>query len=147
MMNLETLLRELGFKTPLSEIQPQIHDTIAQFLKTEQDYRTQYKIQRLLRLSGIKQVKTLKQFDWNFNHKIPKKDILSFSNSDWIENAFNLVLIGDSGLGKSHIASTLCYEAILKGFPTTFITAFDLTSKIHKALNISAKLRSITMLK
>jgi DNA replication protein DnaC len=140
MMNLETLLRELGFRTPINEIQPQIHDTIAEFLNTEQDYRTQYKIQRLLRLSGIKQVKTLKQFDWNFNPKIAKKDILSFNNSAWVENALNLVLIGDSGLGKSHIASTLCYEAILKGFSTTFITAFDLTSKIHKALNPAAKI-------
>lgn len=140
MMNLETLLQDLGFKTPINEIQPDIHNTIAEFLKTEQDYRRQYKIQRLLRLSGIKQVKTLKQFDWHFNPKIPKEDILSFNNSAWIENAFNLVLIGDSGLGKSHIASTLCYEAILKGFPTTFITAFDLTSKIHKAFNLTAKI-------
>lgn len=139
-MNLETLLEDLGFKTPIEEIQPEIHDTIIHFLKTEQDYRKQYKIRRLLRLSGIKQLKTLNQFDWNFNPKINKEDILSFNHSPWIENAFNLVLIGDSGLGKSHIASALCYEAVLKGFPTTFISAFDLASKIHKALNLTAKI-------
>jgi len=140
MMNLETLLKELGFKIPIDEIQPEIHDTIAEFLKTEQEYRKQYKIQRLLRISGIKQVKTLKQFDWHFNPKISKEDILSFNHSAWIENAFNLVLIGDTGLGKSHIASALCYEAILQGFSTAFITAFDLTSKIQKALNSTAKI-------
>ena len=138
--NLETLFKELGLKTPINELKPDIHEIMVDFLKTEREYRKQYKIKRLLRVSGIKQVKTLKQFDWHFNSKIPKEDILSFHNSAWIENVFNLVLIGDTGLGKSHIASALCYEAILQGFPTTFISAFDLTSKIHKALNPIAKI-------
>lgn len=139
-MNLESLLKDLGLKTPINEIAPDIHDTISHFLEAEREYQRQYKIKRLLRLSGIKQVKTLNQFDWHFNPKISKEDILSFHNSSWIENAFNLVLIGDTGLGKSHIAKALCYEAILQGFPTTFITAFDLTSKIQKALNPTAKI-------
>lgn len=47
----------------------------------------------------------------------------------------DLVLIEDTGLGKSHIASAICYEAILQGYPTACITAFDLVSRIHKAYN------------
>lgn len=137
---LETLFKELAIKTPLSELPPDLHEIIATFLKKEKEYRRQYKIERLLRVSGIKQVKTLNQFDWHFNPKIGKEDILSFLNSSWIEDAFNLVLIGDAGLGKSHIASALCYEAILRGFPTTFIAAFDLTSKIQRALNPTTKI-------
>ena len=39
-----------------------------------------------------------------------------------------------------HISSALCYEAILQGHPTMFITAFDLTSKIQKALNPAARI-------
>ncbi|RKX97491.1 MAG: hypothetical protein DRP55_08980, partial [Spirochaetes bacterium] len=137
---LETLCKELSFKTPIKEITPDFYDIIIDFLKTEKEYQRQYKIVRLQRLSGIKQVKTLKLFDWHFNPKISKEDILTFHNSSWVENAFNLVLIGDTGLGKSHIASSLCYEAILQGFPTTFISAFDLTSRIKKALNPSSKI-------
>src|SRR5208337_382460 len=116
------------------------HDIIVEFLKTEMEYRRQHKIKRLLRASGIKQVKTLSQFDWHFNPKISKEDVMSFVNSQWIDSSANLVLIGDTGLGKSHIGSALCYEAILQGHPTTFITAFDLTSKIQKALNPAAKI-------
>ena len=56
------------------------------------------------------------------------------------ENAFNLVLIGDTGLGKSHIASAICYEAILRGYPTACITAFDLVSRIHRAYNPASKI-------
>jgi DNA replication protein DnaC len=141
MMNdLESLLKELGCKTPVDEITSDRRDLIFDFLKMEIEYRRQYKIKRLLSMSGIKHVKTLDQFDWHFNLKISKDDILTFVNSPWIENAFNLVLIGDTGLGKSHIAASICYEAVLRGYPTAFITAFDLVSRIHKAHNPASKI-------
>jgi len=141
MMNdLGSLLKELGCKTPADEIASDRRDVILDFLKMEIEYRRQHKIKRLLSLSGIKHVKTLDQFDWHFNLKISKDDILTFVNSPWIEQAFNLVLIGDTGLGKSHIAASICYEAVLRGYPTAFITAFDLVSRIHKAHNPASKI-------
>jgi DNA replication protein DnaC len=141
MMNdLDSLLKELGCKTPPDEISSDRRETILDFLKMEIEYRRQHKIKRLLSLSGIKHVKTLDQFDWHFNPKVSKDDILTFVNSPWIENAFNLVLIGDTGLGKSHIASAFCYEAILQGYPTACITAFDLVSRIQRAYNPASKI-------
>jgi DNA replication protein DnaC len=138
--NLESLLKELGCKTPAEEIASDRREILLDFLKMENEYRRQHKIKRLLRLSGLKQVKTLDQFDWLFNPKISKEDILTFVNSPWIEKAFNLVLIGDTGLGKSHIGAAICYEAILRGYPTACITAFDLVSRIHKAYNPTSKI-------
>ncbi len=138
---IETLFKELGIKTPTSELQPKIHDIIVNFLIKELEHRKDYKIKRLLRSSGIKQVKTFQQFDWHFNPKIPKEDILSFRNSSWTQDALNLVLIGDTGLGKSHIADSLCYDAILEGFPTMRITAYDLVSKVNNALNPDTKIK------
>jgi DNA replication protein DnaC len=141
MMNdLESLLKELGCKIPAGEIPSDRRDMILDFLKLEIEYRRQHKIKRLLSMSGIKHVKTLDRFDWHFNPKISKEDILAFVNSPWIENAFNLVLIGDTGLGKSHIAAAICYEAILQGYPTACITAFDLVSRIHKAYNPASRI-------
>ena len=140
MNDLESLLKELGCKTPPDEISSDRRETILDFLKMEIEYRRQHKIKRLLSLSGIKHVKTLDQFDWHFNPKVSKDDILTFVNSPWIENAFNLVLIGDTGLGKSHIASAFCYEAILQGYPTACITAFDLVSRIQRAYNPASKI-------
>ena len=140
MNDLGSLLKELGCKTPADEIASDRRDVILDFLKMEIEYRRQHKIKRLLSLSGIKHVKTLDQFDWHFNLKISKDDILTFVNSPWIEQAFNLVLIGDTGLGKSHIAASICYEAVLRGYPTAFITTFDLVSRIHKAHNPASKI-------
>jgi len=140
MNDLEFLLKELGCKTPADEITSERRETILEFLKMETEYRRQHRIKRLLALSGIKQVKTLEQFDWHFNPKISKEEIMSFVNSPWIEQAFNLVLIGDTGLGKSHIATSICYDSILRGYPTACITAFDLVSRIHKAQNPASRI-------
>jgi DNA replication protein DnaC len=145
--NLDSLLAELGCRTPIKEISSDRHDIIADFLMTETEYRRQHKIKRLLRASGIKQVKTLSQFDWQFNPKISKEDIMSFVNSTWIESAANFVLIGDTGLGKSHIGAALCYEAILQGYSTACLTAFDLTSKIQKSLSPTSKIDYYARLK
>lgn len=132
-MNLETLFQELELKTPVSEVNANHHPDLITFLEKERQYREQAKIRRLLRQSGLRQVKTFPQFDWSFNTKLPKEEILAFARSDWITETANLVLIGDAGLGKSHLAKALCYEAILKGYPTAFITIFDLISKIKKS--------------
>ena len=140
MNNLESLLKELSCRTPAEEIPSDRCPTILDFLQRESEYRKQHKIKRLLSQSGLKQVKTLGQFDWLFNPKISKEEILYFVNSPWIEKAFNLVLVGDTGLGKSHISAAICYEAILRGYPTACITAFDLVSKIHKAYNPASKI-------
>jgi len=138
--NLDALLVELGCRTPVKEISSDRIGIIEEFLATEMEYRKHHRIKKLLRASGIKQVKTLSQFDWHFNPEISKEDIMAFVNSPWSDTAANLVLIGDTGLGKSHISSALCYEAILQGYSTSFITAFDLTSKIQKALNPATKI-------
>jgi len=140
MNELESLLKELSCKTPAGEVPSDQQGIVIGFLKREIEYRRQHKIKRLLSMSGIKHVKTLDQFDWHFNPKISKDDIMTFVNSPWVEQAFNLVLIGDTGLGKSHIAASICYEAILRGYPTACITAFDLVSRVHKAYNPTSRI-------
>jgi DNA replication protein DnaC len=140
MNELESLLKELGCKTPAGEVPSDQQGIVIGFLKREIEYRRQHRIKRLLSMSGIKHVKTLDQFDWHFNPKISKDDIMTFVNSPWVEQAFNLVLIGDTGLGKSHIAASICYEAILRGYPTACITAFDLVSRVHKAYNPTSRI-------
>jgi DNA replication protein DnaC len=140
MTSLETLWTELQLKTPLAEIEPAEQKVLSAFLEKEKRFRHEAKIERLLRRSGLKPPKTFAQLDWSFNPKLPKEDLLTFARSPWIDQAHNLVLIGDSGLGKSHVARALCYEAILKGFDTLFLSTFDLLSKIKMALNPAGRI-------
>ncbi len=46
------------------------------------------------------------------------------------------MLIGPAGVGKTHIATALCHEALMKERQTVFLTLFDLTAKLAKAKNI-----------
>ena len=104
--NLQELLTALDFKTPPDEIPEDLKNSLIKFLVKEKDFRHQWKIRRLLASSGIRphQLRTFDQFQWNFNPGFPKEDVLAFRNSSWIDNGANLILIGDPGLGKSHIA-------------------------------------------
>ena len=106
------------------------------FLSREYMLREQKKREHLLRMSGIKRVKLLSDFDWAYNPKIPREKIMEFMQTDWLKRPCNLTLIGPSGVGKSHVASAICYDAVTKGRQTVFLTLFDLTAKLTKARSV-----------
>ena len=87
-------------------------------------------------MSGIKRVKLLADFDWAFNPKVPREKIMEFMQTDWMKKPCNLVLIGPSGVGKTHVASAICYDAVTKGKQTVFLTLFDLTARLTKARSV-----------
>ena len=132
-----TTLNELWrFFKLLSEIESfsdQEKTFLLRFLTEEYQLREQKRIQHLLRMSGIKRIKRFNEFDWTFNPKIPRDKLMEFVQTQWLKAPCNLVLIGPAGVGKSHLATALCYEAILKGHQTVFLTLFDLTAKLSKA--------------
>lgn len=109
---------------------------LEQFLTQEQQLREQKRREHLLRMSGIKRVKLLSDFDWAFNPKIPREKIMAFMQTDWLQKPSNLLLIGPSGVGKTHLASAFCYDAVLKGKQTVFLSLFDLTAKLSKAKSL-----------
>ena len=109
---------------------------LERFLAEQYQLRENKRIQYLMRASGIKRVKILNDFDWTFNPKIPHDKILEFLHTDWLKKPCHLVLIGPAGVGKTHIATSTCHDAILKGFQTVFIPLFDLTAKLAKAKNL-----------
>lgn len=141
-LDLDTLLQDLHCKTKSKDIAAETKCGVIAFLQQELLARQQYRLARLLAGCGIqrRQMKTFDQFNWHFNPKMPKEQIMAFRNSDWVGEAANLVLIGDTGLGKSHIAKAFCYEAITKGHCAYCITTFDLLSKIKKASNPASKI-------
>ncbi len=112
---------------------PQEREFLERFLSREHALKEQKRREYLLRMSGIKRVKLLADFDWTFNPKIPREKVMEFMQTDWLAKPCNLVLIGPSGVGKSHVASALCYDAVTKGRQTVFLSLFDLTAKLTRA--------------
>jgi len=133
MMTLNELWRFFKLLSEIESFSDQEKTFLLRFLTEESQLREQKRIQHLLRMSGIKRIKRLSDFDWTFNPRIPRDKLMEFVQTQWLKTPCNLVLIGPAGVGKSHLATALCYEAILKGHQTVFLSLFDLPAKLSKA--------------
>ena len=136
MMTLSELWTHFKLLTDPQDLSESERSFLQRLLSEEQKLREKKRIEHLLRQSGIKRIKLLKDFDWTFNPKISRDKILEFLNAQWLKKPSNLVIIGPAGVGKTHIATALCHEAILKGFQTVFLSLFDLNAKLNKAKNL-----------
>ena len=70
---------------------------------------------RRLKQAGINAVKTLAEFDWSFNAKIPKAKIVELASARFINTHAGVLLIGPPGVGKSHVATAIAVGAIRAG--------------------------------
>jgi len=136
MMTLSELWKLFKLRTDPQDLSEAERSFLHRFLSEEQKLREKNRIELLLRQSGIKRIKFLKEFDWTFNPKNPRDKLLEFLNTQWLKKPSNLVLIGPAGVGKTHIATALCHEAILQGVQTVFLSLFDLNAKLNKAKNL-----------
>ena len=109
-------------------------------LKEEISAREVRRIQHLLTRSGLKPIKKIEDFDWKFNPKIPREEIMRVAQTMCGNEIINVMFIGPGGVGKTHLAKGICYKAIQKGIPVVFITCHDLINKIKQARNKSATL-------
>jgi len=80
----------------------------------------------LAKLAGFPAIKTLDGFNFDMATGMPKAQVLELATLAFVERSENVVLLGPSGVGKSHIAVSLGYSATQAGIRTRFITAADL---------------------
>lgn len=102
-------------------------------LKAEADAREERKRSILLKLATLPAVKTLEQYDFSFARGAPRAQIQELGGLTFIGRAENVVLLGPSGVGKSHIATALAYRAVQAGIKTRFISAADLMLQLAAA--------------
>lgn len=76
-------------------------------------------------------LKTLDNFDFNHPEQIDRQKILRFNDLSFINNKENLIILGASGLGKTHIATAIAYSACCKGFTVRFVTAADMINHLY----------------
>lgn len=80
-------------------------------------------------------VKTLDNFDWSWPQKINRAQIQHIFHLDWVPQHGNIIFLGGVGLGKSHLAVALGYQACQKGYSTRWITAVNLINTLIAAQN------------
>jgi DNA replication protein DnaC len=108
-------------------------DYLEQCLKTEQQARQQRTRNMLLKMAGFPSVKRMDEYDYQFAVGAPKKQIQSLTTLSFIQRKENVVLLGPSGVGKTHLAIALGYLATQAGLKTRFMTAADLLLQLDTA--------------
>jgi DNA replication protein DnaC len=77
--------------------------------------------------------KSIEDFDFTFNPKVPKARVLDLATCAFIERKENVLLIGNAGVGKSHIAQALGQRACRAGHSVLYVTAHDMLRQLRAA--------------
>ena len=106
---------------------------LSELVKEEADLRKDRTITRRIQMARFPVIKTLDQFDWSWPKKINKVQIQNLFRLTFIEGKSNAVFIGGVGIGKTHLASALGYQACLKGHTVLFASAIDVVNNLIAA--------------
>jgi len=127
-------------------------EAFAALVQDELDRRRSRLLGRRFALSGLPERKDLKDIDWSYNPKLPKRDILELATLKFIEARDGALFIGPPGTGKSHVAKAIAQLAIQRGYKVFYREAHALIEEINEARELGeirkyrAQLRSAELL-
>ena len=90
--------------------------------------REEKSVQKRLKWAKFPYHKTLTEFDLSDQTSLSKRQLTQLQELTWLEQQYNLIFLGPSGVGKTHLSIALGMEAIQKGFQVTFVTMGELLS-------------------
>jgi DNA replication protein DnaC len=102
-------------------------------LNAEIEDREQRVIQRRLREAHLPRVKTLEEFDFSQAPQIPAGKMRELAEGGYLQRAEPIVLIGECGTGKTHLATGLCVAACRQNRRVRFATAAGLVNELVEA--------------
>jgi DNA replication protein DnaC len=108
-------------------------DFLEKLLECEMLGRDERRRATLMRLATMPSIKTLEQFDWSHAPGAPKAQVQELAHLAFLPRAENIVLLGPSGVGKTHIALALAYRTVLAGHKVRFLSAADLMLQLSIA--------------
>jgi DNA replication protein DnaC len=119
---------------------------LVQALETEWQGRYQKGIEVRLRQARFPWLKTLDQFDFDFQPSLDRRQVRELAGMSFVERAHNVVLLGPPGVGKTHLAIGLGVKAVEAGYSVLFLTLESLMIRLVKAFNENRLERSLQQL-
>ena len=95
-------------------------------IQDEVNIRQERLIARRTKAAKFREIKTLEDFDWQFNSSVKRKQIYELATCKFIKEGTDLLFIGPPGVGKSHLSQALGLQAIRMGFTVLYRSIFDL---------------------
>ncbi|WP_289142948.1 IS21-like element helper ATPase IstB [uncultured Brevibacillus sp.] len=113
----------------LREAEKQQHSYLA-FLRNVLEYeqtRRELKLtERRLKWAAFPYQKTLDEFNLAEQQSLSRKQVNQLKDLTWLDQLFNLIILGPPGVGKTHLATGLGIEAIHRGYKVMFISMGEL---------------------
>jgi len=104
-------------------------------LGAQADARRERAVARRIREASFAETKTLEGFDWNFNPKtFNRLQMEELATGDFIRRRTNLVMVGWSGIGKSHMIQALGQKACVNGYRVLYRTSSQLLTDLTASL-------------
>lgn len=142
--DLHDLLRDLGLQHMAAVLdqelgQAAIHATpttelLRRLLRQEIDARMERRVERRVKEAKLPERKLLDDFDFDFQKGIDKKQIMDLATLDFARRKQGLVLAGNSGTGKSHLAKALLLIGCRQNFRCRYTTAAGMLKELLAGL-------------
>jgi DNA replication protein DnaC len=140
--NLDQTLRQLRLSGLLQTLPVRLQEAAANrlahaeflelILQDELSVRKERLLTRRTKSADFRHLKTLEDFDWHFNPAIQRKPIYELATGGFIRKATDVLFIGPPGVGKTHLAQAIGYEAIKMNFHVLYRSIFDLVRDFLK---------------
>ena len=108
-------------------------DSLYKLTEREIEYRDERASQIQVTVSGFPSKKEMEDFDFDFQPSINKQEILELNSLGFLEKNENILFVGPSGVGKTHLAIAIGTTAAKKRHSVYFISCHDLISQLNKA--------------
>jgi DNA replication protein DnaC len=131
LLSIQSHYQQLAIKA--AEQQHSHLDYLALLIEGEAAMRENRSIERRIRNARFPVIKTLDDFQWNWPKKINRPQIQNLFRLAFIATQTNIVLIGNVGLGKTHLSLALGHTACLNGHSVLFTTAVDIINTLAAA--------------
>ena len=110
-------------------------DYLEELAAGEADLKRDRSIKRRILTARFPVIKTLQQFQWSWPKEINRMQIQNLFRLKFIADRSNVIFLGGVGLGKSHLATAIGYEACLKGHSVLFAPAVHVINTLAAAQN------------
>jgi DNA replication protein DnaC len=141
-LRLPTFLREYDKQARICAAEGVDHVRyLARLTELELIDRERRMVERRIKSAKFPAVKSLDSFDFKAIPSLNKMMVLELARCEWIERRENVIALGPSGIGKTHVALGLGLAACQKGMPVSFVTAASLVHELMEARDEKRLLR------